>query len=86
MVSAIEQRHNISITLVPNLHLETPNYEILRVREDDELAEDTSYKIELQQSIEEEANASIAQETVKAETAMVTTVAPPSPPVPTAPP
>ena len=31
----IEARHRVSVTLVPNIHLETPNYSISRLRHDD---------------------------------------------------
>src|SRR5918911_1102891 len=31
----IEARHRVSVTLIPNIHLETPNYSIARLRHDD---------------------------------------------------
>src|SRR5687767_7344279 len=31
----IEARHRVSVTLIPNIHLETPNYSIARMRHDD---------------------------------------------------
>jgi ribonuclease E len=31
----IEARHRVSVTLIPNIHLETPNYSITRLRHDD---------------------------------------------------
>ncbi len=31
----IEARHRVSVTLIPNIHLETPNYTITRLRHDD---------------------------------------------------
>jgi ribonuclease E len=31
----IEARHRVSVTLIPNMHLETPNYSISRLRHDD---------------------------------------------------
>src|SRR3954453_22161195 len=31
----IEARHRVSVTLIPNIHLETPNYSISRMRHDD---------------------------------------------------
>jgi ribonuclease E len=31
----IEARHRVSVTLIPNMHLETPNYSITRLRHDD---------------------------------------------------
>ena len=35
MVSEIEQRHGVSVILIPNKHLETPKYELERVRGQD---------------------------------------------------
>src|SRR5687767_6307512 len=31
----IEARHRVSVTLIPNMHLETPNYSVSRLRHDD---------------------------------------------------
>jgi ribonuclease E len=31
----VEARHRVSVTLVPNIHLETPNYTVTRLRHDD---------------------------------------------------
>jgi ribonuclease E len=31
----IEARHRVSVTLIPNIHLETPNYTVTRLRHDD---------------------------------------------------
>src|SRR6185436_5018990 len=31
----IEARHRVSVTLIPNMHLETPNYAVSRMRHDD---------------------------------------------------
>ncbi|WP_115718612.1 ribonuclease E [Gallaecimonas mangrovi] len=40
----IEQRHDVRVFIVPNPHLETPHYEVIRHREDDEI-EDPSYDL-----------------------------------------
>ncbi|HEY9446861.1 MAG TPA: Rne/Rng family ribonuclease, partial [Burkholderiales bacterium] len=31
----IESRHRVAVTLIPNVHLETPNYSVVRLRHDD---------------------------------------------------
>jgi ribonuclease E len=31
----VEARHRVSVTLIPNIHLETPNYSVTRMRHDD---------------------------------------------------
>jgi ribonuclease E len=47
VLTAIEQRHNVRVVLVPNPHLETPKYEVQRIRADDmdETTEKSSYQL-----------------------------------------
>lgn len=47
VVINLEQRYGIRILLIPNPHLETPHYEVTRVREegDEEIEETPSYKL-----------------------------------------
>src|SRR5690606_21113739 len=40
-IYSIEQRMGVEVVLIPNIHLETPNYSITRVRHDD-VNEETS--------------------------------------------
>lgn len=40
-IHAIEQRMSVEVVLIPNIHLETPNYNIVRVKHDD-VNDDTS--------------------------------------------
>ncbi|MGR9105621.1 MAG: Rne/Rng family ribonuclease [Gammaproteobacteria bacterium] len=51
VVEQIEKRHNVSIVLLPTKHLETPAYEIQRVRTKDAVEDKSSY-----QQIRDEAN------------------------------
>lgn len=44
-IASIHHRQRVEITLVPNPHLETPHYEIIRMRADDENQETTSYRL-----------------------------------------
>ncbi len=47
-ISEIEQRHKTEIVLIPNLNLETPHYEVIRVRKSDmtsEMSKQTSYEM-----------------------------------------
>jgi ribonuclease E len=64
-IHAIEQRMGVSVVLVPNIHLETPNYKIVRLRHDD-VSDDTvraSYEmVELPSEIEESATAQQKQQ------------------------
>lgn len=41
----IEDRHNLHVLIVPNEHLDTPDYLMERTRSGDELSTDSSYKI-----------------------------------------
>ena len=34
-IQQLETRHNVTVTMIPNMHLETPNYTITRLRHDD---------------------------------------------------
>jgi len=40
----IENNNNVSVIVIPNIHLETPHYDVVRVRIDEDLAE-SSYKL-----------------------------------------
>ncbi len=44
-IADLEERHNVHILLIPNRGLETPHYEIRRVRSDDTSLEATSYEL-----------------------------------------
>ncbi len=67
-IHAIEQRMGVKVVLVPNIHLETPNYKIVRLRHDD-VSEETvraSYEmVELPSEIEEAAAAQQKPEMAK---------------------
>lgn len=66
-IFAIETRLNVGVVLIPNLHLETPHYKIVRVRADDlqDIGDAPSYRrVEVQ---EEEFSGRFGQEKPKAE-------------------
>ncbi|HET8700257.1 MAG TPA: ribonuclease E/G, partial [Nitrococcus sp.] len=44
-LAATEQRNGVEITLIPNKNLETPHYEVQRVRVDDHSADISSYRL-----------------------------------------
>ncbi|NJM33034.1 MAG: ribonuclease E/G, partial [Limnobacter sp.] len=46
-IHKLEARFKVSILLIPNKHLETPHYEITRLRHDDERLDDTKPSFEL---------------------------------------
>lgn len=43
-IQYIEKRHNVSLMIIPNPHLDTPHYEVIRFRADDATT-DASYKL-----------------------------------------
>lgn len=65
-IHAIEQRMDISVILIPNIHLETPNYTIVRLRENEvgEAESIRSYElVEMPSETEESAATAKQQET-----------------------
>lgn len=44
-ISAIESRNSIKITVLPNSEMDTPNFEVIRIRTQDEDDSDFSYKL-----------------------------------------
>ncbi len=81
MIHAIENRQQVSIILVPNVNLETPNFELKRIRES-ELNEETqqaSYKMELIDSDAGDYQPTTSKPQDKS--AAVNTITPPAPPV-----
>lgn len=79
----IESKQNVAIIIIPKDHLETPHYEVLRVREDDYASqEDTpSYTIEGNRPDSEPASSTQAREIVREEAAVKTLTPPPQAPV-----
>lgn len=44
LIAAIEARHGCRVVVLPNPHMETPHYEVLRLRPDDSLIGEVSYE------------------------------------------
>ncbi len=90
ILSDIEKRQKVQILLVPNTHLETPHYDVERIREgeDGEISKHSSYELATHNP-EEEAEAATAVATSEprpAEIPAVKSVAPAQPrPAPSAP-
>jgi ribonuclease E len=81
----IEKSQGVSVIIVPKEHMDTPHYEVLRLREDEQEALDDrpSYLIEASESDEAQTNNSPAREVVREEAA-VKSIAPTAPPAPAA--
>ena len=80
-VAEIEARHGVRVVLVPSHHLETPKFEIQRVRIDDmdEATEKSSYQLIGQPEEVMESPAEARKATAAAEQPAVRSVAPPVP-------
>jgi len=72
IIYAIEKRQNVQIVIVPNPYMDTPNYEIARLKSGDEI-EGASYEIPVQPQMEM-VTSSNAQATQPGEQAAVTFV------------
>ena len=81
VVSDIEKRHTVSIVVIPTTSLETPHYEVKRLRRDDKEETTTSYKRVLESEAIEESLPGAVKKPM--EQPAVKTVAPPAPPAPT---
>ena len=85
-VNSIEQRHRISVLLIPHPSMQTPQYEIQRLRAEDLGAEDTvapsSYQIAIPIEAPSEKMGAVQRPTPE-EPAVKTVVAMPPPPAPT---
>src|SRR5690554_865763 len=77
----IEARQQVEIVVVPAPHLETPHYEILRVREDDTGEKVSSYQMaeEFAAQQEEQADAHVTREAAPREEAAVKNIRPAAP-------
>jgi ribonuclease E len=82
---AIEQRHKVTILLIPNIHLETPAHNILRLKQDEEQRE-PSYRMVEVPSEEELKNAGRQELARPRQEAVIKSITPEQPaPVPAAP-
>jgi ribonuclease E len=52
----IEKRHGTQIAIIPNPNFQTPHFEVLRVREDDNVADQVSFEISYEQELAAEAS------------------------------
>ncbi|KUJ74807.1 ribonuclease E [Thiomicrospira sp. XS5] len=77
-ITGIEDRHNLHILVIPNEHLDTPDYRMERTRIGDEVAIDSSYKIK-EVVAKEEAQQQAKPNVVKEEPA-IKNMQPSSPP------
>ncbi|MEZ0232843.1 MAG: Rne/Rng family ribonuclease [Methylophilaceae bacterium] len=65
-IHKIEQRMGVQVVLIPNIHLETPNYNIARIRSDDVSEDTTRASYEMVELPSESEDAAGAKQEVKA--------------------
>ena len=73
-----EKRHGVKVVVVPNTHLDTPHFEVQRIRDDNETVNETSYNLKPEIEEENELEVMLQKEVVRQEAA-VKTIVPMSP-------
>ncbi|WP_441002541.1 ribonuclease E [Pseudocolwellia agarivorans] len=53
-VMHIEKHHSVHVLIIPNPHMDTPQYEVVRIKEDETITE-ASYELPIKQAVVEEA-------------------------------
>lgn len=79
ILGTIEERNGIEIILIPNRHLETPHYELQRLRSDETPEESTSYRMGTIEAEPNQAETLLTAERPRAEKPAVSGVAPATP-------
>ena len=59
----IESRHKTQIAIIPNPNFQTPHFEVLRVRENDNVADQVSFELKYEQELAAETNPPATKET-----------------------
>lgn len=79
IIHSIETRYKTSILLLPSTQMETPNYEIRRIRDDEMVGDDASISHNITVESEEEHTHVSAEDKPKAEEPLVKMIAPSQP-------
>jgi ribonuclease E len=83
VIADIENRHNARIVVLPNPHMDTPHYEVTRLRPDDTLIGQASHEQNFEPEIDFGLEADTKKEPAKTQDAAVKAVAAARAPVPT---
>ena len=83
-IADIEQRQGVSVLIIPNVNLETPHFDVVRMRDDDNALQESSASYQLAATVaaEEEVLVSPTREVIREEAAVKAVM--PSKPVPAA--
>ncbi len=79
MVTEIEARNKVELVLIPNTNLETPNYEVTRVREDETISDESSHQMASQIQQEEPTTSKASPKSVESEQPAVSSLTPAAP-------
>jgi len=79
ILGTIEERNGVGVILIPNRQLETPHYELQRIRTDDDSAADASYRLATEESGPSRAEELMTSERPRGEQPAVRSVAPATP-------
>lgn len=74
LIAAIEARHTSKVVVIPNPNMETPHYEVLRLRLDDSLVGEVSYEHKLEEDEVDYGMEAVTREVPKAQQAAVKSV------------
>ncbi|TNC86457.1 MAG: ribonuclease E, partial [Thalassolituus sp.] len=74
LIAGIEQRHNCLVMVLPNPNMETPHYEVQRLRPDDTMVGEVSYEHRLDTEEPEHLSEALNAEPVRQQEAAVSTV------------
>ena len=77
LIANIEQRHGCRVMVLPNPHMETPHYEVQRIRPDDSVVDEVSYEQRFDEEEQEHLSATMTAEPVRVQKAAVSTVSRP---------
>jgi len=83
-IAEIEERHKVDVVLIPNRTMETPHYDVQRVRTDDDAAEDPSYRLAKEEPPEPSPTWMQRESAPRSEQPAVQRVQPPAAPPPAA--
>src|SRR5690606_27639581 len=74
LIAAIEARHTSKVVVIPNPNMETPHYEVMRLRLDDSLVGEVSYEHKLEEDEVDYGMEAVTREVPKAQQAAVKSV------------
>ena len=74
LIAAIEARHSSKVVVIPNPNMETPHYEVLRLRLDDSLIGEVSYEHKLEEDEVDYGMEAVTRDVPKAQQAAVKSV------------